>query len=151
MERVKISVLYCEDELIVMKSISKLLERKVENVYTAMDGVEGLSKFNEFKPQIIITDIRMPNLSGLDMIQQMREINPSCKFIIVSAYGQTDYFQRAIDIGVHGFLLNPLNKDKLYRMIEELSDSIVLNEKIKDEKFVRKQVEEELVQANRML
>ncbi len=151
MEKLKVSILYCEDELIVMKSISKLIERKVETVYTAMDGVEGMSKFKEYNPQIVITDIRMPNLSGLDMIQQMREINPDCRFIIVSAYGQTDYFQRAIDIGVHGFLLKPLNKDKLYRMIEDLSDTVILREQIRDEKIVRRQAEEELIQVNRML
>jgi len=151
MEKLKISVLYCEDELIVMRSISKLIERKVETVYTAMDGVEGMSKFKEYNPQLVITDIRMPNLGGLDMIQQMREIDPNCRFIIVSAYGQTDYFQRAIDIGVHGFLLKPLNKDKLYRMIEEVSGAVVLKAQIKTEKFVRKQAEEELVRVNRML
>ncbi|MBN2017048.1 MAG: response regulator [Candidatus Cloacimonetes bacterium] len=151
MDKLKISVLYCEDEVLVMRSISKLIERKVEKLFTAVDGEEGFKLFMEHKPDIVITDIRMPKLNGLDMIEKMKITSPRSKFVIVSAYGQSDYFQRAIDMGVNGFLLKPLNKDKLYHMIDEFADSVLLKEQIADEKYVRKQTEQELVNVNRML
>jgi len=101
--------MYVEDEIVILRSVTTMMGRKIKDVYIATDGKIGLDIFKKHKPQIVVTDIKMPIMNGLDMIEKIKEIEPSTKFIVVSAYGETNYFIRSIELGVHGFILKPVS------------------------------------------
>ena len=93
-------------------------------VGTATDGLEGLTLYTAHKPDVIIVDIRMPIMDGLEFIKRVRQHNDGVKIIILSAYGEFDYAQKAIDLGVSAYLLKPLNEDKLTEMLQAIKSEI---------------------------
>lgn len=136
-----ISVMYVEDETIILRSVSTMVKRKIRDVYIATNGKEGLELFKKHTPNIVVTDIKMPVLSGLEMIEKIKEIEPTTKFIVVSAYGETNYFLKAIEIGVHGFILKPVDVNQLMEIIQELSNSILLQREVVKKETERKEAE----------
>src|SRR6056297_3656460 len=126
MEKLDISVLYVEDEQIIRDFIAKMLSRKVREFYLAFDGQEGLEKYKEHKPDLVITDIRMPNMNGLEMLREIKAIDEDVKVVITSAYSESDYFLEAITLGVNHFLLKPVKKKKMFKLLDDIAESILL-------------------------
>ena len=114
----KISLLYVEDEKSVREALSKKLERLVKELYVAEDGEDGYSKYLEFKPDIILTDITMPKLNGIEMSRNIREVDKDIPIIVISAHSDSNSLISAIDCGVTSYLLKPLNKYKLLELLE---------------------------------
>ncbi|HEX37330.1 MAG TPA: PAS domain S-box protein [Candidatus Cloacimonetes bacterium] len=137
-----ISIMYVEDETIILRSVSTMLKRKIKDVYIAKNGQEGLELFKKYKPNIVVTDIKMPIINGLEMIEQMKDIEPATKFVVVSAYGETNYFLRAIEIGVHGFILKPVDVNQLMEIIKDLANNILLQQEIEQKEKQRKEAEQ---------
>lgn len=112
-EAKNISVLYAEDNKALRKNASKLLSRFFTNVYSAVDGQDALEQFRKYHPQIVITDLNMPNMDGLSFAQHAKHILPDTKIIIMSAFDDKDYLHKAIELGVFRFLTKPVNLSKL--------------------------------------
>ncbi|MBN2018334.1 MAG: PAS domain S-box protein [Candidatus Cloacimonetes bacterium] len=129
-EVLPLSIMYVEDEVVILRSVTSMLERKIKNVYIATNGKIGLETFIKHKPQIVVTDIKMPVMNGLSMIEKIQEIEPTTKFIVVSAYGETNYFIRAIELGVHGFILKPVDVNQLMEAIQEMGKNLLLQMEI---------------------
>ena len=142
MEKLPITVLYVEDETVVLFSVTEMLKRRVENVLSAIDGEEGFDLFKKHSPDIVITDINMPRMNGLQMARKIKQHNPDIHIYLLSAYPQPDYLLEAFDIGVEGFLKKPLDKEKLFSILEEISERILLKEKILLEEHEREKSEE---------
>ncbi len=121
----KITILYVEDDASIRASFSKRLEMKTKTLYVAENGQEGYEMFCNHKPDIILTDIRMPVKDGLEMIKEIRSINHKVPIIITSAYQESEYFMDAISLGVNGFLLKPINKDKLHNLLYDLAKTVI--------------------------
>jgi len=136
-----ISVMYVEDEVLIARSVVTMLESKIKDVYVALNGEAGLEIFKKHRPQIVVTDIKMPVMDGLEMIEKIKGIEPATKFIVVSAYGETNYFIRAIELSVHGFILKPVDLNQLMEIIMELSNSLILQQKIQSKEEERKKAE----------
>lgn len=136
-----LSVMYVEDEVLILRSITTMMERKIKNVHIAQNGEAGLEIFKKHRPQIVVTDIKMPVMDGLEMIEKIKEIDPTTKFIVVSAYGETNYFIRAIELSVHGFILKPVDVNQLMEVIMELSNGILLQQEIIAKEEERKTAE----------
>jgi PAS domain S-box-containing protein len=130
MEKSEISVLFVDDEKILRTVYSKLLGDRVENVYLAENGQQGLEIYQKYTPDLVITDIKMPLMNGLDMTVMIKKINPQARIILLSAYSESHYFIRAIDIGVKVFLLKPVENHKLFRIIDEQVHEILLEKKM---------------------
>lgn len=116
-------VLIADDEERICKLIQILTEWKeldMELAGTASNGLEALSQVEALLPDILITDIRMPGLSGLELIRRAKDIAPEIEVIIVSGYAQFDYAQTAIQFGVGDYLLKPINKDALNHTLEKI-------------------------------
>jgi len=79
-----ISVLYVEDEAEIRDVLAKILKRRIGTVYTASNGFEGVEKFRELNPDIVITDINMPKMDGLKMIAAIRKIKEDVPVIIIT-------------------------------------------------------------------
>jgi PAS domain S-box-containing protein len=130
MEKLKLSVLLVEDDALSLFVYSEFIKKLVTDVYTAIDGREGIKVFKKNKPDIIITDIIMPELDGLEMIREIKKSDSQVKVIMISGHSETDYFIRSIDLGVDGYLLKPLDNNKLENKIVELGKNILLGKKV---------------------
>jgi two-component system cell cycle response regulator len=135
----KIDILYVEDQEDIKESFKKVLERRVNNFYTANDGEDGFNKYKILNPDIIITDITMPNVNGLDMISKIREENHSIPIIITTAFTDNSYTIKAIELGVNGFLLKPISKKRMLDVLNNNAKSILFEkEKFKNQKIIQK-------------
>jgi len=113
-------VLFVEDE----QKLSQLLKNAIgDNFFKfslAHDGEEGLDLFKKIRPDIVITDINMPKMSGLEMARAIKEIDSSVPIIILSAFSETQKLLDAIDVGVVKYLIKPFDPDELLEYIISL-------------------------------
>jgi len=121
----EIDLLFVEDEEQIRESFCKMIARKVNNFYMASNGIEGLELFKKNSPQIIISDVQMPKMNGLEMAEKIREIDKDVKIMIVSAFNDSEYLFKAIENDVSGYLVKPINKVKLYKQLNDLAKMIL--------------------------
>lgn len=114
-----------EDEDKLREGLSIALAPFFSKVINAKNGDEGLKKFKKFKPDIVITDILMPIVDGLDMAKNIKEITKDTPIIVLSAYSEKERLLRAIDIGIDKYLIKPVDVEELLFIIE-----FIKNEKI---------------------
>ncbi len=126
-----LKVLYVEDEPTIREAVYELLSRRIGKLFVAANGKEGLEIFEREQPEIVITDIRMPEMNGLDMSRKIKEINDEVKIIITSAHSDSNYFIEAINIGVNEYVLKPISRDKLFEAVYKSVDSIYMQRKLK--------------------
>jgi C4-dicarboxylate-specific signal transduction histidine kinase len=151
LDKLDISVLFVEDEVLLRAIYERILQKVVQTLYIAENGKDGLEKYHKYKPDLIITDIMMPVMDGLEMIEHIREKDNNVRLVILSAYGETEYFMDAIKIGVNSFLLKPVETKKLTSLVEELAKGILLEREVKKEELKRKEAEENLRKLNEEL
>ena len=142
-----ITILFAEDEVLILNSVSMILEKRVKKVYTAQDGEEGLQLFKKFRPDVVIVDIVMPKMDGLMMARKIKAIDPSTIIIVLSAFDKKENLFEAISIGVDRFLPKPLNYDYLLKIINELSSTKILERRVEKEKSARQMIELELAKS----
>ncbi len=146
-----ISLLYVEDEKILRNVYTKLLENRIKKLYIAENGEKGLQLYKKHKPDLVITDIKMPVMNGLEMTKRIRKEDKNSRMVIMSAYGQTQYFIKAIEHGVKSFLLKPVDNQKLFSLIEELTNDIHLERKVNEQKERRRKAEIALKRSESIL
>ncbi|WP_419770395.1 MAG: EAL domain-containing protein [Candidatus Marinarcus sp.] len=114
-----ITILYAEDEDALRDITLNILKGFTKKQYVAKDGLEGLKLFEEYQDQIdlIITDVNMPNMNGLEMIKKIKLINPNIPIIVTTAFSNTEYLLEAIDIGVDKYILKPIDMKKLLQVM----------------------------------
>lgn len=124
-----VSILYVEDEQEVREGYSKALSRFCDDLYVACDGKEGLELYKEHNPDIVVSDINMPVMNGIDMVKAIREIDPDkCCIIFTTAHSDSNYLLDAISLGINSYLIKPVEKNLLKAKIEKASN-IILQEK----------------------
>ena len=127
-----ISVLYVEDENDVREFTSKLLGSLLKKVYVAQNGLEGLELYKENQNDIdlIISDINMPKMNGLDMCEQIRKINNEMPLVITSAHNDTNFLRKAIEVGVNTYAMKPIDLYQLKESIIKAMEPILLKRKL---------------------
>lgn len=118
-----LKVLIVEDEQKLANLIRSSIKDLFFKVVTAKDGIEGLKKFNSFKPDIIISDILMPNLNGLEMCKAIKE-QSNIPIVILSAHSQKEMLLQAIDIGISKYFIKPFDIESFIEYLKELSSKI---------------------------
>ena len=106
-------MLVVDDEYMILEGMRHLLpyhEYQVEIVHTAENAEEALDYFNHHPVDIVLTDVSMPDMTGLEMIQQMKEISPETHFIIMSGFQEFEYARKALLLGAIDYLVKPINK-----------------------------------------
>ena len=119
-----INLLYVEDNKNTMKSSIFFFEEFFNNIITAVDGVDGLEKFKSNDFDIVITDLSIPKLNGLKMIEEIRKINNDISIIILTAHKEFIFLIESIKLGVSAYLLKPLNLDDFLVDIAKVVKSI---------------------------
>lgn len=104
-----LTVLYVEDDTDIAKTIVSYLSKFFKEVLYAENGVEGLSLYKQQPCDLVITDIKMPKMHGLDMTFEIKSINSNQNIIIISAYSEVENFISSIKLGVDGYILKPVN------------------------------------------
>ncbi len=121
----EIKLLYVEDDEAIREALSVMLKRVVGKLYTAEDGSKGVELFREVEPDIVVSDIRMPVMDGIEMVKRIKDIDPKVPVIFTTAFGDSEYLKEAIDMGVQGYLIKPIEKRKLMEKLEFVADAIV--------------------------
>jgi len=142
MTKKDISILYVEDEESIRNLYTPLIKKRTANFFLAKNGKEGLSLFKKHKPELVISDIRMPIMDGLEMTSKIKEIDQESRIIIITAFSQHEYFTRAIKLGVNGFLVKPVSKDDLMAVIDEQAKIILFKKNILQEERKRDSAEQ---------
>ncbi len=132
--KIPIKLLYVEDEAIIREQLERLLKRVVKEVVTASNGEEGLLAFKEHHPEIIVTDIKMPQMTGLEMAREIRKLDKSIPIVITTAHSESEFLLEAIEISVSDFLLKPVDTDNLISVIERKSHDIILEKELEKER-----------------
>lgn len=114
-----ISVLYVEDDADIRRHLSEFLRRRVGKLYTAANGQEGLELWRRHRPEIVITDIMMPVMDGLKMAELIQRENPSVPIIVTTAFNETEFFLKAIDLGIDKYVIKPINTELLLQAIQK--------------------------------
>lgn len=115
-----LKVVIVEDNPTTVLSLVKTIDwdvMKCEVAGTAGDGESGGVMIRQLKPDIVLTDIRMPVKSGLDMIADVREDMPDCRFVIITGYDEFQYASQAIKLGVFDYLLKPIDNEEVMRTV----------------------------------
>lgn len=118
-------VLLVEDEEIIRKGLMYLMDWETEGcviIGEAGDGAEGAEKIRQMRPDIVITDVRMPFMSGLDMLEQTRSIPYAA--IVISGYDEFEYAQRAISLDVTEYLLKPVDFTALQKALMRVKEKL---------------------------
>jgi len=131
-------ILYVEDEEVIRESIARFLKRRIKDIYLASNGKDGLELFVAHKPDIVITDIRMPLMDGLEMAAGIKELNEDVPIIVTTAYNEEEYFLRSIDIGVDKFIKKPINNKDLLNALSKVARSVSQQKEIEAKnKFIK--------------
>ncbi|HEX8986376.1 MAG TPA: HD domain-containing phosphohydrolase [Rhodocyclaceae bacterium] len=117
-----LSVLYVEDDTLVRSQLSHFLERRVRRLTVAENGRAGLEAFKTGSYDVVVTDIKMPEMDGLQMAEHIKSESRDVPIIVITAYSDRDYLIRAIELGVNRYVTKPIDPDALveaiYRAVE---------------------------------
>ncbi|NPA87663.1 MAG: diguanylate cyclase [Epsilonproteobacteria bacterium] len=119
-----LTCLYAEDDESIRESFLLILNKIFKEVYVAKNGMEGLELYKKHNPNIILSDIKMPELDGLEMSKNIKELNPEAYIILLTAFTDIEFLKKAIDLGVEGYITKPVDKKKLYQKLNFLAEII---------------------------
>jgi YesN/AraC family two-component response regulator len=112
-------VLYVEDDDFHREQLQMFLKRRVGKLFTAKNGKEGLEVFESQKPDIIVTDLKMPVMDGIEMSKKIREKDKKCPIIITTAFSDVETILGAVDIGIDKYVLKPIDTKELMKAMED--------------------------------
>jgi two-component system response regulator DegU len=119
----KINVVLADDHVLVRKGIKAMLESEpeIQVVGEAGSGNEALTSARNLKPDILLLDIRMPGMSGLDAAAQLRDVAPNTKAVILSMHDSEEYVLQALRAGAYGYLLKDTDKDEFIKALRQVN------------------------------
>jgi len=115
------TALYVEDELDVLENISTLLSSFFGDFHTASDGLRALEIFDSQPIDLLLVDIELPKMNGIELIKQVRESNQDVLIIVISAYTKTDYLLESVELGLSKYIVKPLTSKKIHTMLETIN------------------------------
>jgi len=99
------------------------LNQLFNNVVSAVDGKDGLEKFQQNNIDIVLTDLNMPNLNGIGLIKEIIAINNSIPIVVLSAHDEQELIDESLSLGVKGYLNKPIVMDKLFQTFYDILQS----------------------------
>ena len=137
-----IKVVIADDEVRICQLILALVDWEalgLKVVGTAHNGLEAIAMVRTLQPNILITDIRMPGCSGLELIDQVKRDDQSLEIVIISGYAHFEYAQQAIKYGVGDYLLKPISKTELTATLQKLAGRICAQRKNAEDEAQQKE------------
>ncbi len=115
-----LNIYIADDEVWIILGLKKLLDKLNIGAYvigTANNGLTAKEEIGHFKPDVVFADIRMPGLSGLELLQAIPEVSPESKVVIISGYAEFSYAQEAVQHHAYDYLLKPIKPEELSRVM----------------------------------
>lgn len=120
----KIRILVVDDHTVVRKGLHSLLSAEkygIEVVGEAADGLDAIEKARQLNPQVILMDLMMPRMNGIEAIQAIRQELPEARFLVLTSYGEDDLLIQAIEAGALGYLMKDASPDDLVNTIKSVA------------------------------
>lgn len=118
----EMKILYVEDNLTTAEELGQFLKRRVGRVLVGHDGHEGLALFEKHAPDIIIADLFLPKMGGIEMVKKIREMGFDTPVIITSAISDAQVILSAVDAGIIKYILKPIRTEELLKELRELAE-----------------------------
>ncbi len=131
----KLTVLYVEDSKEVRESISELFKHYFKHIDTAVDGEQGFQKYKDYYEvnkhyyDIVITDIRMPNMNGIEMIEVIHELNDRQAIVVTSAHDESEYLLKLITLEISHFITKPIDVNQFHKVLSRVIEIIEVKER----------------------
>jgi len=119
-----LNVLYVEDDVALREEVSLFLSDIFSRVDLASNGEEGLQKLAKNQYHLVITDIRMPVMDGIEMIEKIKELYPEQPVLVTSAHNEIDYLVKLINLGVDNFITKPLQSEQIFKVLHKIVEHI---------------------------
>lgn len=117
-----LKVLIVDDSFFMRKMLGDIFIREeFHNLEYADDGRDAIIKYQDYKPDIVILDITMPVLDGLEALQEILNINPNASVIMCSALGSNGIVSQALQMGAKGYIVKPFQPQQIFKLIEEVA------------------------------
>ena len=113
------NLLFIENEKGIRDNFQEFFTLLFKNVYVGKDGLEGLELYKEHKPDLIITDIKMPNMDGIELVKKIRETDTKISIVIISAHTEQDLLLQSIPLHLIEYIVKPLTQTKLSKVFED--------------------------------
>lgn len=146
-----IKVIIVDDEYLIIQRLKKIIaweDYGFKVCADAKDAFDAMQKIEIYKPDFVITDIRMPEMDGLDLCQWSKQRYPLIKFLILSGYQEFSYVQRALRLGVDDFLVKPIDEFELIEALKRIYSTIQARQR--ESTYFEKEIEEYQCTANRI-
>lgn len=119
-----INVMLADDHVLIREGIKQLLEfdGSMKVIAEAGDGIECLERLKNVKPDILLLDINMPNMNGIDVLKELKEKNDPLKVLILTVHSEVEYLVKAVDIGANGYILKDSGSTELKQAINAVID-----------------------------
>lgn len=128
----KYSILFAEDNENARKHTSKYLELYFEKVYEARDGAGALDIYKRLKPDVVVTDVAMPNMDGMALVKEIRKENIDIPIIMLTAYSAIDTLKEAVPLKLEDYVVKPINRrtfvDLIIKVINNLDEKNTLKD-----------------------
>jgi diguanylate cyclase (GGDEF)-like protein len=132
MSKLPVRVLYVEDDEDIAQEVIEFLSYRVLKVYYAKDGEDAYNIYKTKKIDLLITDIQMPKMNGLELIEKIREQKSLMPVIVTTAYSDNNFLLESINLGVDGYLLKPLDLKTMYETIEKVVRPMLMRRRIEE-------------------
>lgn len=147
-----ITLLFVEDEELARVELSRFLKKRLGRLIVGKDGEEGLELIKKFNPDIVVTDIKLPSKTGIEMLKEAKESGYKGGIVVLSALSDTDTILNAIDTGIIKYMVKPIDTDLLTKSLEEISVEMIkrrtgksiIGEKYILDKEEKKELEDEV-------
>lgn len=114
-------VMYVEDDEDTRNAMQYFLKKRVGKLIVAKNGSEGLEKYKKYGPDMVITDLRMPEIDGLEMTRYIRQMGRPCTVIVITAFSDVETVIEAVDLGIDKYIQKPLNTKELIQAMSEVA------------------------------
>ncbi len=121
-----ISVLYVEDEEPTRCQITQILSLFFKEVVVASNGLEALNLYKKSPTDLIMTDLTMPQMTGLEMIKEVKKIEPKQHIVVLTAHNSSENIMETMDLQIDGFLLKPMKMDRMLTLLHKVTHTINL-------------------------
>ncbi|NOU91316.1 AraC family transcriptional regulator [Paenibacillus sp. LMG 31460] len=131
-------LLIADDEALEREGIEWIVTRMMPNTFEiihAENGRVAIQKADEFRPHIVLMDIRMPGIQGLEALKEIKAHSPQIKMVLVTAYEQFEYAKEALSLGVKEYLIKPAKRDQIVSLLQQLVAEIDQDQRKRDEEF----------------
>jgi signal transduction histidine kinase len=132
-------ILLIDDEVSVLEGLKEFLEDEGYDVHLARNGNEGIRVFNEVRPDLVVTDLRMPGLSGMDVIRQIKTANPQTAVIVITGYGSMETAVAAIRLKVFDFIGKPIDLVELRETLDRARQGLAMARSLDQELEAQKE------------